>query len=94
MRLPNAGIEQPEEIVDFGRGTHRGAGIAGGGLLLNGDHRTQSIDTIHRRPLQLAHELTGISRKRFQVPALSFGIQGRKGQRGFAAPAGPGDHHQ
>ena len=32
------GIEQADEIIDLGHGTHGGAGIFIGGLLFNGDH--------------------------------------------------------
>ena len=37
VRCAYAGVEQAEVIVDLGDGTHRGAGVLGGGLLVDGD---------------------------------------------------------
>ena len=63
MGLANAGIEQPQKIINLRGGPHRGAGIAGGCFLLNGNDGAQAIDPIHRRPFQLAHKLPSIGRK-------------------------------
>ena len=39
MGLPDTGIQQAQVVVDFGDGAHGGAGIAAGGLLLDGNGR-------------------------------------------------------
>ena len=84
-----ARVEQAQEIVDLGHGTHRGTGIFVGGLLLDGDHGTQARDLVDIGTLHRPHELAGIGGKRLHVAALSLGVdrverQGRLARTGKA----------
>ena len=60
---PDPGEEEPEVIVDPGNGPDRGAGIFGGGLLLDGDGGGEPLDGVHVRLLHDAGELPGVGRE-------------------------------
>ena len=93
-RLTHPGEQQPQVIVDFGDGAHRGARVMAGGLLLDGDRRAQPLDMVHIGLLHHRQELPGIGGQRFHVTALAFGVQGVERQRRFPGPGKSGDHHQ
>ena len=54
--------------------------VAAGRLLLNRNRRRESGDRIDLRLRHLAEELPSVTRQRFDVAALSFGVQRVKGQ--------------
>ncbi len=91
VRLAGAGKEQAQEIVYFSDGAHRGARIATGGFLFDGNNGTEAGNLLYIRAFHLADELAGIRRKGFHVAALPLGINGIEGQRGLAAAADAGD---
>ncbi len=76
--------QQTEVIVDLGCRGHGGPRVAGRVLLLDGDGRRQTVDQVHVRLLDAFQELPGIGRKRFDVTALPFRIDGVESKRGFA----------
>ncbi len=55
---------------------------------------TQPVDGIHVGAFHLVEELAGIGGKRLHVTALSFGVNGVKGERGLARSAQAGDDGQ
>ena len=83
--------EQAQVVVHLRHRAHRGAGVAAGGLLLDGDGRGQPLDGVHVRLLHHPQELPGVRGKRLHVAPLPLGVDGVEGQRRLAAPAQPGD---
>ncbi len=65
-----------------------------GGFLLDGDRRRQPFDVVDVRFFHQRQELTRIGGERFNVAALSFGIQRVESQRGLAGTRQPGDDNQ
>jgi len=89
--FPDAGVQQPQIIVDLGDRAHRGAGVVGGGFLFDGNGRAQALDQVHVRFLHQRQELPGVGREGFHVAALTLGIQGIEGQGGLARAGQAGD---
>ena len=52
--------EETEVVVDFRHGAYGGAGIFGGGFLIDGNGRGKAVDGIHVRLVHLAQKLPGI----------------------------------
>ena len=52
--------------------------------MLDGDRRGKSFDHIDFRAFHLIEELTRVGRKRFDVAALAFRVDGVERERGFA----------
>ncbi len=88
---PDAGVQQPQVVVDLGDGPDRGAGIAGRRLLVDGDRRGQPLDEVHVRLVHLAQELPGVAGERLHVAALSLGVDGVEGQRALPRAGQPGE---
>src|SRR5262249_61697518 len=86
--------EHAEVIVDLGDGADRRARILRGGLLLDRDRRRQALDRVNLRLFHLLEELPRVSRQRFHVAALTFGVDRIEGQGRFAGAREPGDHHE
>ena len=83
----STGVEQTQEIVDFGYGTHGRARVVSGRLLLDCDDRAEACDGLDFRLLEYAHEMLRICRQRVHVPALTFRVDGieREGRLSAAA---------
>src|SRR5581483_8789864 len=77
----DAGVEQPQVIIDFGDGADRGAGVVRGALLVDGDRRRQAGDVVHVRLVHLAEELARVGGQRLDVAALALGVDRVKGER-------------
>ena len=86
--------QQPHIVVDLGDRADRGARVARGGLLLDGDGRRQPVDMVDVRLLHHVEELARVSREQLDIAALALGIDGVEGERGFAGARKPGDHHE
>ena len=82
--VPDAGVEQLQVVVYFGRGTNRRTGIARVDLLFDGDGRRDARDDVHVWFVDFAQKLPGIGRKALDVAALSLGEDGVEGQRRFS----------
>jgi hypothetical protein len=94
VRNSGSGIQQPDEVVNFGYRAYRRTGVVDGGFLLDSNGRTETLDQIHIGFFQALKKLPGIGGQRFDIAALAFGIQGVEGQGGFTGPGQTGDHHQ
>ena len=86
--------EQTQVVVDLRHRTDGGAGISGGGLLVDGDGRGQAVNIVHVGLVHLAQEHAGIGAQAFHIAALSLGIDGIEGQGGFSAAGEARDDHQ
>src|SRR5580704_5894116 len=69
-------VEETKVVINFGNGANGGSGAAAGGLLLDGDGRTEAFDGIDIGTLNLVKELASVRRKCFHVASLAFGIDG------------------
>lgn len=83
-RDPDPGEEQPEVIVDFGGGRDRGARVAGGILLPDGDGGRDAFHGVHVGLFHSLQKLPRVGGERLDVAPLALGIDGVKGQAGFA----------
>ena len=83
MRSAAAGEEETEVVVNLGRRGHGRARVAGRVLLFDRNRRRQAVDQVHIGLFDPFQKLPGIRRKRFDITALPFGIDGVKGERGF-----------
>jgi len=79
-----AGEQQTEVVVNLGGRGHGGPRVARRILLLDGDGRRETVDQVYVRLLDAFQELPGIGRKRFDVTALPFRVDGVESKRGFA----------
>ncbi len=88
------GVEQAQVVVDLGDGADGGAGAAAGGLLLDGDGRTEALDGVDVGALDLVEELARIGGERLDVAALALGVDGVEGERALAGAGEAGDHRE
>ena len=65
-----------------------------GGLLADGDRRSEPRKQIDVGLGHLPHELPSVGRKAFEVSALAFGKKGVESKRAFAATAYAGKANQ
>ena len=70
------GVEQSEEIIDFGDCAYGRPRVVAGGLLLYRYYRAESRDALHFRFPEDADELFRVCREGVHVPSLAFGIYG------------------
>ena len=91
VRMADAREEQPQVVVDLGHGADRGARVAAGALLVDGDGRGEAVDLVDVGLLHLAQELPRIGGQRLDVAALALGVDGVEGQAGLAAAGQAGD---
>ena len=94
VRLADAGVEQPEVVVDLGDGADGRARVAGGRLLVDRDRRRQALDEVDVRLVHLAEELPRVGRQRLDVAALALGEDRVEGQARLARAGQPGEHDQ
>ena len=86
--------QKPQIVVDLRHRAHGGTGVLAGGFLVDGDGGRQTVDIVHIRLVHLAQKHPGVAGQTLHIPALSFGVNGVKGQRAFAAAGQPRQHHQ
>ena len=72
--MTDAGVQQPQVVVDLGDGAHRGARIAAGRLLVDRHRRRQALDEVDVRLVHLPQELPGIGGQRLHISSLSLRI--------------------
>ena len=94
VRHTDPGPQKAQIVINLRNRAYSRTWILGGGLLVNGDGRTQSFNGIHIRLVHLAQKLTGIRAQTFHIPALTFGIDRIKGQAGLAGTGKAGKYHQ
>ena len=56
--------------------------------------RRKSVDVVHVGLVHLPQELARVGRKRLDVSALAFGVDGIEGEGRLAAPGDAGDDHE
>ena len=88
---PQGRVQGADVIVHFGDRADRGAGIAAGCFLLNGNGWRQPRDALDLGLLHLFEKLPRIRRQRLHVAPLPLGVQSVEGQRGFARARDAGD---
>ncbi len=89
-----AGVEQSEVVVDLGDGADRGAGVLGGGLLVDRHRGREALDEVHVGLVHLAEELAGVRRQRLDVPPLALREDRVERQGGLARPRKPREDDQ
>src|SRR6266481_6902045 len=94
MRNAHGCIDHAKVIVNFGDGADSGARRARGRFLLDGDRRRKPFDDVDFGALHLVEELPRVGGKRFDVAALSFGVDGVERERGFARAGKAGDDRE
>ena len=76
----NAGKQQAHIVINLGHRANRGARIAAGGFLFNGNGRRQAVDLINVGLLHHFQELAGVGAEAFHIAPLAFCIDGIEGQ--------------
>ena len=74
VRVADAREEKTQVIVDFGHGADGRARVVTGGLLLDRNRRRQAFDEVDVGFFHQLQELARVSRQRFDVTALTFGV--------------------
>ena len=94
LRAVNAAdlrVEQPQVVVDLGRGADRGARGPDRVLLLQGHGRADLLDTIDVGAIDPIEEHPRVGRQRLDVAPLPLGEERVEGQGGFAGAGDAGD---
>ena len=96
IRIGRSGTckQQSQVIVYFGSSTYRRTWILVCCLLLYRNNRAQSGNLVYIRTLHSTQEISGIRRKSFDVPPLSFRKNRIKSQRRFSAATQACNHCQ
>ena len=91
VRVADARVQQAQVVVDLGDRADRGARVARGGLLVDGDGRREALDAVHIGLVHLPEELARVGRQRLDVAPLTLGVDGVEGQRRLARAGKTGD---
>ena len=94
VRDPDAGVEQPQVVVDLGDGAHRRPGVARGGLLVDRHRRRQALDEVDVGLVHLAEELPRVGGQALHVAPLALGEDGVEREAGLARAGQAGEHDQ
>ncbi len=94
VRAADPGEEQPQVVVNLGRGADRAPRVADAVLLPDGDRRRDPVDAVDVGPLHPLEELAGVGRQRLDVAPLPFGVDRVEGERGLARAGDAGDDDQ
>ena len=92
--MPDPRPQQAQVVVDLGDRADRRPWIARGRLLIDRDRRRQALDRIDVGLVHLPQELARVRRQRFDVSALSLGVDRVERERRLARPRQPRDHGQ
>jgi len=94
VRRAQARVEKAQIVVDLRDGSHRGAGVAGGRLLVDGDGGRKPPDVVHVRLFHEAQKLPRVGGEGLHIAPLTLRIEGVKGQGTLAAAGEPGQYHE
>ena len=86
--------QQPQVVVDLGRGTDRRSRIPDAVLLADGDGGADAVDAVDVRLLHPLEELPGVGRQRLHVAPLPLRVDRVEGQRRLPRAAHAGDDDQ
>lgn len=89
-----ARVQQTEIVIDLCGRSYGRAGIARLVFLLDRNRRCKAVHMLDVRLLDTLEKLPGIGGERFNISALTFGINRVKGQRAFAGAAYAADYRQ
>ena len=90
----DAGVHETHIVIDLRQSPHRGAGVLGGSLLIDGNGRRESVNGLHLRFVHNPQELTGIGGKRLHIAPLTLGKNGVEGKGRLPRTGETGeDHH-
>ena len=87
-------VEQAQVVGDFSRRADGGAGIAADVLLLDRDGGRQAVDGLDLGTRHLVEVLPRVGGERFDVAALSFGVERVERERRLAGARETGDDHE
>src|SRR5262245_6234479 len=94
MPLTDTGEQHTKIIVDFCDRADGGTRIAASRFLLNADGRRKTAKVINIRLLQLTQKLAGVTRQRFDIAPLAFGIKGVESERAFPRSTHPREDNE
>ena len=94
VRNADAGIEQPEMIIDLRHGADRGTRVPVCRFLIDRYSRGEAGYIVDIRLLHLPQELPRVGGQRLHVAALPLGINGIESQRTLSGAGQPGHDHQ
>ena len=93
-RLPDAGEQKTQVIVDFGHRADRRSRVAGPDSLLDGDGGGESLDVVDVRLLHHREELARVGGKGLDVATLPLRVDGVEGEGRLAGARETRDHHE
>ena len=91
IRVTHSRPQQTEVVIDLGRRADCRARCLGRVFLLDGNGGRETFDRFDVRLFHPFQELPRIRRKRFDVAALTLGVDGVESQRRFSRPRRTGD---
>ena len=92
--LADAGEEEAQVVVDFGRGADGGAIGSAGVAVGDGDRGRDAVDQLGLGLVELFEELPRVGGEAFDVAPLPFGVERVEGEAGFAAAGDAADRDQ
>ena len=92
--FPGSSVEEAQVVVDFRHRAHGGAGVVGGGFLVDGNGGTQPLNGVHIGLVYLAQKLPRVGTEGFHIATLALGKNGVEGQGRLAGTGHPRKHHQ
>ena len=90
----DAGVQQPEVVVDLGDRADRRPWVAARRLLVDRDRRRQTLDDVDVGLVHLAEELAGVGAQRLDVAALALGVDRVEGEARLAGPGQAREHDE
>src|SRR5439155_3780355 len=94
VRPTDAGVEQPQVVVDLGDRADGRARIPRGRLLVDRDRRREAVDRVDVGLLHHLQELARVGRERLDIAALPLGVDRVEGKARLPGPGEPGDADQ
>ena len=91
VRPPDAGVEEPQVVVDLGDGADGRARVARGRLLVDRDRRREPVDRVDVGLLHHLQELARVGRERLDVAPLPLGVDRVEGEARLPGAGEPGD---
>ena len=94
VRVTDAGIEEPQVVVDLGDGPDRRARVARGRLLVDRDRGREPLDEVDVRLVHLAEELARVGGQGLDVAALPLGVDRVEREARLPRAGEPGEDRQ
>ena len=91
VRAADAGVEQPQVVVDLGDRADGRTRVSGRRLLVDRDRRREPVDRVDVGLVHLPEELTRVGRERLDVAALTLRVEGVEGKARLPGPGEAGD---